>query len=246
MLGENAGTAGTHEFSLNPNATTSQIGSGDVITEMITNNGTTTPTPTTVDFVFSTVPAIASYSDTAGHTASISYPDTSNVGTNANPLPVGAGPNGDVVVTFTVWRPQRAGVPGAGEPAYMDIGHLWYSVDFVGHSGAESNKIGSTQNPQCSFASYSSPSSTLTIANGGSNTGKFSGPPGTGMVIDSVNDQAANPANTLSFTVDLTQCLKDKGESEFLIGKPLGLDISANSQSASDHANQTFVFERKG
>ena len=45
-------------FSLLPDATSAQIGSGDVITEVVTAAGQTTQTPTTIDLVFDTVPAM--------------------------------------------------------------------------------------------------------------------------------------------------------------------------------------------
>jgi hypothetical protein len=248
MIGNNAG--GGHEFSLNPNATSSQIGSGDVITEAITDNGTTTQIPTTIGFVFNTVPAIASYSDTAGNSGTISYPDTSKLGTMTNPIKVAAGPNGDVVVTFTLFRPQRQGIAGAGEPAFMDIGHLGYELDFAGSGGSTSgsNVVGSTTPPQCPASSYSNQSSTLTLVTGGSSqapSGTLAPPTGMGEMIDSANDQPASSANTISFAVDLTQCLAAKGESPFPIGQVINnFDISANSVSSADHANQTFSLER--
>ena len=66
-----------------------------------------------------------------------------------------------------------------------------------------------------------------------------------GEMIDSANDQPASSANTISFAVDLTQCLAAKGESPFPIGQVINnFDISANSVSSADHANQTFSLER--
>jgi hypothetical protein len=237
LLGDDAN--GGHEFSLVPGATSSQIGSGDVITEVVTNAGTTTETPTTLDFVFSTVPAIASYSDTAGDSGAITYPDTSGLGTGQNPIEVAAGSNGDAVVTFKIWRPQRAGVPGAGEPALMDIGNLWYALDSA--SGPSQGQVGSATAPQCSAASYSNLSPTLSLE--GSGSGQDFAPAGDGSLVDSASDAPASAANTISFTVDITQCLTDHG-TPFPVGQPMQFDISANSQSSSDHANQTFWLER--
>ena len=230
---------GGHEFSLVPDATSSQVGSGDVMTEVVTSDGSTTETPTTLDFVFSTVPAIASYSDTAGDSGTITYPDPSELGTAENPIDVAAGPSGDVVVTFTVWRPQRAGVAGAGEPPLMDIGNLWYALDSA--SGPPQGQVGSATAPQCSASSYSNLSPTLTLE--GSGSGQDFAPPGDGSLVDSASDAAASSANTISFTVDLTQCLTDHGAT-FPVDQPMQFDISANSQSSSDHANQTFWLER--
>jgi hypothetical protein len=206
-----------------------------VITEVVTNAGTTIDTPTTLDFVFSTVPAIASYSDTAGDSGMINYPDTSDLGTFQNPIDVAAGPNGDVVVGFTVWRPQRAGVAGAGESPLMDIGDLWYALD------AASGPPQGGQVAQCSASSYSNLSPTLTLQNGG--PGQNFAPSGDGSLVDSTSDTRANSANTISFTVDVTQCLAGHGTT-FPVDQPMQFDISANSQSSSDHANQTFWLER--
>jgi hypothetical protein len=241
LLGTDAN--GRHEFSLNPNATTAQIGSGDVISETVTDsNGVSTQTPTTLDFVFTTVPAITAYSDSAGDAGTISYPDTSGLGTQSNPLKIKAGANGDVVATFTVVRPQRPGVAGAGESTLMDIGHLGYELDYATAPTPGSTTVGSTLSPQCPTSSYSNPSSTLTASAGTS--GGFGPPPGSDWLVDSAADAPANPANTMSFSIDLTQCLASKGVTSFPVGQPVTFDLSANSQSSLDHANQTFVVER--
>jgi hypothetical protein len=64
-------------------------------------------------------------------------------------------------------------------------------------------------------------------------------------MMDSVSDEPANAANTISFTVDLTPCLADKGVASFPVGQPVQWDLSASSQSSSDDDNQTFVVERQ-
>jgi hypothetical protein len=236
-----ADTGGGHEFSLNPNATSAEIGSGDVITEVVGEGGTTTEMPTTLDFVFDTVPAIAAYSDGQGDTGVVSYPDSSNLGTPSNPIKVAAGGGGDVALTLTVFRPQRQGVAGAGEPAFMDIGHLGYEVDSAAAPAPGSGAGGSTSAPQCPTSSYSSPSPTLALVNGGS--GPHTAPAGDGELIDSADDAPASADDTIGFTIDLTQCLAAKGVS-LNVGQQATFDLSANSQSSSDHANQTFVVER--
>ena len=233
------------EFNLDPRASTADIGSGDVITEVVTANGVTTDIPTTIDFVFNTVPAISAYSDSAGGSGTVTYPDTSGMGTPNNPIKAAAGANGDVTVTFTVFRPQRPGVAGAGEPAFMDIGHLGYAVDFhagpLGGSGL--SLVNSTGSGYCSTASYSNPSSTLTLE-GPVASGGLGPTTGTSWLVDSANDQPASPSNTFSFTIDLSQCLRDKGNATFPVGIPVMFDLSAASQTARDQAVQTFAVER--
>jgi hypothetical protein len=229
---------GASEFSLYPNATTSQIGSGDVISLLTTSGGVTTQTPTTVNFVFATVPAIASYSDTAGDSGAITYPDTSGLGTQNNPIKVAPGPNGDVVVNFTAYRPQRAGIAGAGEPAYMDIGNLAYAFDSVSAPSPGQTTVGQAVPPACPASTYSNLSPTLTATNTGG-----SGAQSSGDLVDSAGDQPASPSNTISFSVDISACMATKGQT-FPVGQPVMFDISANSQSSPDHSNQTFWLER--
>ena len=61
-------------FSLKPNATASQIRTGDVLIQRVTSNGVRTDTPTMLPFVFATVPALVSYDDGQGDKATITYP----------------------------------------------------------------------------------------------------------------------------------------------------------------------------
>jgi hypothetical protein len=63
------------------------------------------------------------------------------------------------------------------------------------------------------------------------------------MLVDFAGDQPASPSNTISFTVDVSACMAQKGES-LPVGRPTPFDISANSQSSTDHADQTFWLER--
>jgi hypothetical protein len=235
---------GSQEFSLYPNATSAQIGSGDVITELSTTDGVTTTTPTTLGFVFNTVPAIASYDDGQGDSGTMTYPDTSGLGTPKDPIKVAPGPGGDVRVTFTLYRPQRAGIPGAGEPAYMDIGNLWYSFDSVSAPAPGQTTVGQAQSPECPAADYSNVSPTLTAVDGASSgDGQYGAPPGSGMLVDSAGDQPANSGNTISFTVDVSACMASKGQT-FPVGQAVGFDISANSQASQDHSNQKFWLEQ--
>ena len=69
-----------------------------------------------------------------------------------------AGPNGQVVLKLTVWRPQRLrieGEPGTGN--WMDIGNLIY-----GTSVAPSGAAASGPNKQCPQSGYSNVDPNLT------------------------------------------------------------------------------------
>ena len=113
-------------LSLIPRASSSQIGTGDLLIQRVTSNGVTTDTPTMLPFVFDTVPTIVSYDDAQGNSMTPKYPlSPSGPGTMGNDFPVAAGPTGDVALKLTFWRPQRKPIPP--EPGdWTDIGKLKY------------------------------------------------------------------------------------------------------------------------
>jgi hypothetical protein len=227
-----------NEFSLDPRADSSKIGTGDLMTMLVTKDGTTTETPVPLDFVFNTVPALQSYGDGVDHSVTISYPATeSSPGTRSNPAQVSAGPDGHVKVHFTWWRPQRSGIAGAGEPDFMDIGGLVYAFNAASQPLIPNASSGGSS-PACSAVSVSTSDSNLTLLEQPDSSGKPSG----GLKDGSV-DQVANSANTLSATLDLTQCVLDKGGSAGMpVDSVIHMDISANTQNSSDHANQDLYF----
>ena len=121
------------EFRLLPHATTAAIGSGDT---MIEHTPDGRELPGSLAFVFNTVPAIQHWSDSAGNGATISYPAALGTpGTRTTPLEIAAGADGDYVLTFTFWRPQRRAIASAGEgDRFVDIGGLTYQVNVANFS----------------------------------------------------------------------------------------------------------------
>ncbi len=185
-------------FSLKPNATSSQIRTGDVLIQRVTSNGVTTDTPTMLPFVFATAPALVAYDDGQGNKATITYPVADPMtapGHVGNGFPVAAGPNGDVALTLTFWRPQRRSIPP--EPgAWTDIGKLtyWANVESVGASNVPGGNI------DCPKSTYSVNDPNLSLSQDGD--------PG---VTDLATDQPANPANTIAYTLNVTNCLAAVG-----------------------------------
>ncbi len=232
-------TGGLQEFSLNPVAPSSEVGSGDVITVTSSTDGGSTwqQTPTTIQFVFVTVPAITTVSDSTGYSNSVTYGSLNPLGSAAQPLILHPDPStGHVIATFHFFRPQRAGVAGAGEPPWMDIGHLWYVLNLGG--------VGS-----CSLGSYvtSSLSPTLSLVDPQTlqGSGASAPPPGAGMLVDSSSDHAATnaPSNELSFSIDMTRCFLDAGKT-LPVGTPFpATDLEAASPNSPDHANEQFWME---
>ena len=236
-----------HSTSLRPGATAAEIGSGDQLIAHVTKGvpGNTGPGDhaTTLQFVFATTPALVSYSDTAGNCAKVagtpgscatefSYPvpppgsDCSRpgcpggLGTGGNGFPVAPGPNNKIKVTLTFWRPQRAPIPsggtGGGDPClpgceWVDIGNLDYTTAFDGEGG-----------PACPRGAYSN--SDLSVGS----AGRFPPPHDPGILSDTVGTKAASPANTFTYTVDLSECLADPqgggGPGEGPAPKPLRWD----------------------
>jgi len=212
-----------------------QVGSGDVITENVTRGATTIQTATTLDFVFVTVPALSSYADTAGHSGAITYPEPlagpgSAFGTATDPIEVAPGPSGDVVVTLTFFRPQRLGISGAGEPQFMDIGHLNYTVSAAPMPSGGPMPRGSGE---CPAAAYTHVAPPLTLTAG---VGHHAAE---GTLVDSAADQPASPA----ITVDLSKC----SASALRAGQPTRVDLGATtSHLPTDSTGQTFWVERTG
>jgi hypothetical protein len=211
---------------LNHGATTAQIGTGDVLIERLTTGGVETQLPASVQYIFATVPALVSYSDGQGNSATISYPVP-----DGTFFPVAAGPNGDVIVTMTLWRPQRR--PIAGEAClgnappceWIDMGHLDYGIQSAGKGGCPQNDL-SESDPNLKKGSHPS--------NFGQNSGFFT---------DLASDQPANPANTFTYTVNLTRCLSAFGLS-FNPGEIRKFSLGG-ATSGGDGTFQAVVFRRQ-
>jgi hypothetical protein len=180
----------------------------------------------TVEFVFATVPALVSYDDGRGNAATLSYPIAPGPATNV--LPVAARPNGDVIVKLTFWRPQRRPIPPeSGE--WVDIGRLGYGAQVA--EGAEWSPC-----PQNAFASSDS-----NLAKGGL-TGDEPADPAIGGFTDLATDRPANPANTFTYTLNLTRCLASSGLS-FGPGENRKFAFSGGTPGAE--ATQTISFQRQ-
>ena len=191
-------TAAAPTFSLIPRAKSSEIGTGDVLIQRVTSNGVTTDTPTLLPFIFATDPALVSYDDGQGNSPTFSYPISQpDLGTMGNELPVAAGPSGEVVAKFTFWRPQRKPIPP--EPGdWTDIGKLRY--------GARIQGLGSSGSSQdCPQSSFSEDDPNLSPPE------TFNAATHTGGLTDLAPDMPANPANTITYTLNLTNCIAANG-----------------------------------
>jgi hypothetical protein len=203
-------------------ATTAQIKTGDVLIERVTTAGTEQELAATLQFVFATAPALVTYADGMGNSATPQYPLTSaSTGARRHGFPAAAGPSGDVVVTMTFWRPQRTPIPPETAP-WIDMGGLNYGVS-IEDSGA------------C-------PASTTTESDPNLEPRPLT--PGIdGGYTDRATDLPANPANTFTFSLNLTQCLAAHGQT-FNPGEERTIRIDA-SAAGGDSANAVLSFKRQ-
>ena len=206
MINNSNGPIAGPNMILFPNATADQIGTGDTLIERVTTGGVEHQLVDTLQYSVATVPALVSYDDGQGDSATVSYPVSAggpnpDPGTGRNPFPVKADPStGHVTVSLTLWRPQRKPIPpdangAAGDVClsdnppcqWIDIGGLPYEVG-IGppDTGAEC--------PQSAFLSH------------GSNLADGTDLPGTPGLRDLGTDQPASALNKLTFTLDLTKC----------------------------------------
>jgi hypothetical protein len=221
-------------------ATTAQIGTGDLLIQRVTRGGVETQYPATVQFIFATVPALVSYSDGQGNSATVAYPVAApeplppnpipggprpgGPGSHRNGFPVTAAPGAGVMVAVTLWRPQRQPIPPeAGE--WIDIGGLNYSVSLV-EDGAS-----------CPQTAYSSTDPNLRpLTNADVFPANYFG------FRDLAPDRAASPANTFTFTFDLTSCLAGRS---FNPGEERTITLNAHAPNGTDSAQQAIAFRRQ-
>ena len=196
-----AGTPDSGGMDLFPGASNDQIGTGDVLIERSTVNGVAGESVTTMGFAFSTPPALASYDDGQGDSATFTYPRPEPV----QPTPVRAGPGGDVVLSLTLWRPQRRHVEGdPGSGAWTDMGSLAHMITaFVPSAGPSySSTVACPQSTLSETDPHLEPVASSPYAHPYPDAGGFR---------DTLGDQPSDPANTFSYRVNLTQCLASKG-----------------------------------
>lgn len=222
--GDLAGPTGG--LQLRPHASPDQIRSGDTFIARVSADGSSPQEerPGVLNFVFTTTPALTSWSFAGGGSGTVSYPVAPNAtGTAAFPI---TAPADSGTVTLTFWRPQRRAVPGeAAHDGFVDIGGLTYVADIP---NAPADGMGSPgRGPGTCFTGYT--------------TSDPDAATGTEGIVDTVADRPANPANTLSFTVDLDTCL---GEIPWNSGQTISVDIQAKT-AYGDNAAQKIYFRRE-
>lgn len=182
-------------FGLAPMAGASALRSGDTYIERLEENGAETQQPVTLNTVFGTLPALSRWSD-GSRSVDIRYPvPTGAEGAENNGFTVQPAADGHYRVKLTIWRPQRKSIPSSGEGnGWIDMGGLRYTV--VGKTAEENRRVW-----QCPASAYSTSDPNLTETSGG--------------LLDAARDEPISPSNTLTFTVDITDCLTSSGIAGF-------------------------------
>lgn len=211
----------TGDFQLLTGATHGNIGAGDVFIERVTAGTSSLQAPGLLNFVFTSTPAVTSWSDDDGTTNNaVTYPVApGTAGTTSNPANVDANGDGDVVLTFTLWRPQRPRI-APFEAFWVDIGGLNYSVDIPNAPG------GGAGPGLCDVSTYTESDANLSA--------------GSDSLTDAAADADADAANTLTFAVNITDCL---GATTWNVGDDLQFDLQART-SDGDNAAQKLHFHR--
>jgi hypothetical protein len=192
-----------------PGAVPSEIGSGDVLVEIGANG---VRYPGVLNFVFSTVPALASYQFDTGLSPTptpMAY-DAGGVPANHSVLTV---PPGAKTVTLTWWRPQRKPAPGEAG-TWIDMGGLSYDLPLLGRArNSEGAEIGSTPNEVGAYLSATSNGTSVPVEQYG--------------VTDPAADAQADTAKTVSLTLSLEQCFPEWAT--FGPGTTFELDLEART-----------------
>lgn len=205
------------------NATSSQIGTGDVLITRVTTNGVESQYPSALHYLFATVPAVVSFSDSAGNSTPVSYPVPPGApGTTGNGFPVSAGPDGNVVLTLTFWRPQRKPIPGESGD-WIDVGGLIYSANVP------------PSPVQCAVSTMSESDPNLVV----------SPEQELGLGLrDTALDRPSSPANTFTYSLNLTQCLAGAGR-PFNVGDFAAVQFDGLALGGGfDITSQTISFRR--
>jgi hypothetical protein len=238
-----AGAPGNALF-LRHGATTAQIGTGDVLIQRVTRSGVETKYPAAMQFVFAAVPALNSFTDGQGEPVTIDYPVAApnpgtgrggGPGTRGNPFPVSAGPGGDVILTVTLWRPQRRPIPG--EDGYSDPPSAWTDI------GGLNYPVGiSDLGAGCPQSAFSEDDESLRpMVPGDAFPADYAG------LRDLAPDATADPGNTITYSVNMTECLEANGLGASFdeAGEQRGLDFNAIVPNGIGGAQQAIFFERQ-
>jgi len=188
------------DFSFVTNANSSQVQVGDVLTEnVVQSDGSVKSYSGMLNYVFWTTPALKSVAVQGGRTYTVTYPvQSGDPGDDGNCFHVPT--TGDVILTVTAWRPQRAGVEAAGESQYVDMGNLRIQTT-IPNAPVGSGQMRGPGTCTANATVYPSFDTNFTFATDVSGLQDHSG------------DVASSTDNIFTFTVNISACLQ--GQNNF-------------------------------
>jgi hypothetical protein len=198
-------------FGLAPNAARAAINANNTTDTYLARpvSDNTIGYPITLRTVYGTLPALQSWGDPARN-VTINYPvPQGSEGSENNAYAIQQNANGEYVLRLTIWRPQREAIEGSGEgTGWIDLGGLTYTV--VGKTAEQNRRLF-----KCPGTSYTTSDGNLSVTPGG--------------LLDRALDKAVNRANTLTFSVNLSQCLGSSGINWAPPGPTINLFVAASS-----------------
>jgi hypothetical protein len=197
-------------FVLKPTATHfGDVAAGDTYIERVSRNGKeVAQQPVMLNYTFGTVPALVGWSD-GSQQATITYPvPAGGAGTSQTPYRSAQYPNG--TLTFTIWRPQRRSFAAAGEPGdWTDVGHLLYSAaGFLEGTGGD--RVWT-----CPTSAYSTSDPNMRLEADG--------------LRDLRGDGPVDPTQTLTFSVNIGDCLRHSGIDPATVTTASAIHFTASS-----------------
>lgn len=212
-------------MGLVPKATTAQLSPGDIYNvNFRASSGNTVSTVALPSYPV-TVPAVKTVT-TGGAATTLAYGDPGAPGTNdGTAIPLSSA--GDLSMVY--WRPQRRGVPGAGEQPLMDMGRLHYTIT-AGSLRVPDGGSGNLRDvpAQREFSCDSSGNAVFP------DSSAFFGP------ADPANDSAPNAESTRTYDTNLRTCVTQAiagGAFPSLSSIPSGSVINAAFTAAGEQRN---------
>ncbi|MCB0318495.1 MAG: hypothetical protein KDD56_07035 [Bdellovibrionales bacterium] len=219
----------TGDFQLATGANSSEINGGDTYIQIVNEgSGGSRIAASMLMFRFETTPTLKSYAINGGAVNTISHPvGDGDSGTADNCFSV---PNaGAVEAELVAWRPQRKGLPGAGEAELVDLGNSKISIDIPDAPCTGAGICTGGGGPGlCASDHFTTTDTNLTVVSE--------------ALQDALGDKDADPSNTLTFKVDLVGCLNDDAIA-WNAGEKLFVDLQMRNDFG-DNAAVKFCFQR--
>lgn len=227
-----AGSTGDFQLATNLSAF-NELNAGDSYIQTVTpsSSGLIKLYFSSLQFAFRSTPAAKSITldpDGTPAVTNFTYPVADgSTGTPSNCLSVTPNGDGDVILEYEAWRPQRAGVAALGEASFVDLGNSLITID-IPNAPAPNGSTPTAGPGNCPASAYTTSDTNLSTDSAG--------------LVDSFGDTDAAVANTVTFQIDITACLASAGQT-LDSGDELSVDLQFRND-VGDNAAQKICIER--